>query len=210
MNSKVLEPATVLEPSALAEFLRVNKIIPIHLVTITRPREMNEQASAKLMLRDPRRTTRAARTAVQSRDREVEPMSNRVARDGQEIVDYGTPFMEGAMLASSLKSIIGEFEVANFVQLDNNPPKIEIYRKGDNEGQTGAVEVEKVAKAIRSIPDNTLVNFIVWLNPDRNGWFRYNLVLNKWDATAEKPVKLSLIVQQGIPTIDPIEHGISF
>ncbi len=51
----------------------------------------------------------------------------------------------------------------------------------------------------KALPDETLLEIYVWLNPDDSGWLRANFVIKSWHMSGEEPEGIGYLTHNGKP-----------
>lgn len=216
VNATQLSPKP--DPTAWSAFLKSVKIIPLGMITINGLGAWKDLAEVKPMLRDPEKRNRRAVTAKQSAQSKQNPlMETRFSIGGVEIRDSGHQPLKGAMLVSELRSLLGQFEFAKFIETDegngNFKRKLELHRKDYGSDQPGSQDIDMVRRSLASMPDETLVGFFLWVNKDGHGWVRMNLMLASWnqkELTQLPLITLNPEVIENVLTIDLRKHGLPF
>ncbi|MEK7202035.1 MAG: hypothetical protein AAB669_00670 [Patescibacteria group bacterium] len=211
------QDAVTYGPEDFATFLAKSKVIPLSLLTICNLPGLASAVQVELDLPAPRFRDRRQQTENQSDFGLKKSMYDRVTIGGTPIQDNGVNVLAGSMRFSALKSILGCFETAQYIETDQGngkrQRKIELRFRGHGlTGQDGSVEIVGARRSLASIPDDHLVGFFLWVNPNQ-GWLRFNLVIQEWNpkVAARLPLAdLELFEIDGIPTIDVEKFGFTF
>ena len=206
------------------------KIVPIGLVTMFDLRHCDQLTGNRLSRRfpeNPKKDHRLFKTFSQSEGGTVVSNYHRLTRGGLPIQDNGFCIsqLNGSVEFRQLKLILPDFNATTLVWINENqnrpnfPPiwkkKLEFRQwEAVDPKRPGALDVKATFEALGWIPDDALVDVVVWLNPNKStSWWQMNVVCRCWDQRANLNVPrspLEVCQVEGRWTVGLEQYGFEF
>lgn len=230
MSTNPVETKTTDDQSAFQAFVKARKIVPVELVTFANTSNLlglvDSYGGQRLSLPKAQRRSRKAQNAKFS-GIEEQSTYGRISVNGVPVHDTGYEFVdkEAAMQVGNLRKLIKllgdtaqlvimveEIDKGDETTEKSLPSKIEIRNRPTyGEGAEGLIPVKAILASLEEVPNSARVGVRLWVNPDKKGWFKYNLVVGNCNqrALGKLPlISIEPIVESKVLTLDPVPLGI--